>query len=113
MNHKARDREKQGNIALERIERLMSLADKEAASGNLGQADKLIQLARKINTKTKTKIPKELKQRYCKHCYCYLMPGRTSKTRINSKQKRVEVSCLKCGRQMYYCIKTKTKKKQE
>jgi len=105
MNHKTRDREKQGSIALERIVRLIELADKEAREGNLGQADKLIELARKINTKTKTRIPKELKRKYCKHCYCYLMPGKTSKTRINSKQKRVEIACLKCGRQMYYSIK--------
>jgi len=112
MNHKTRDKEKQGNIALERIERLLELADREAKDGNLGQADKLIELARKINTKTKTRIPKELKKKYCKHCYSYLMPGKTSKTRINSKQKRVEVNCLKCEKQMYYNIKKKAKRKE-
>ncbi|MBM3309397.1 MAG: ribonuclease P [Candidatus Altiarchaeales archaeon] len=105
MNHKARDREKRENIALERIIRLMEFADKEARGGNLEQAGRLVELARKINTKTKTRIPKELKNRYCKHCYCYLMPGKTSKTRINSRQKRVEVTCLKCSRQMYYSTK--------
>ncbi|MFH1126442.1 MAG: ribonuclease P [Candidatus Altiarchaeota archaeon] len=96
---------RQENISLERIERLIALAGQEASTGNLGQANRLVELARKISTKTKTRIPKELKRRYCKHCYRYLVPGRTSKTRINSKHGRVEITCLKCGRSMYFRVK--------
>lgn len=108
MKHK-RIREKKGqeNIALERIGILLRQADEDAKTGNLEQADKLIALARRINTKTKTRIPTELKRKYCKHCYAYLMPSRTSQTRINSEQKRVEVTCLKCGGRMWYAIKKK------
>ena len=96
---------KKKNIALERIERLMALAGEEARRGNLKQADRMVEMARKINMRTKTPIPRELKKRYCKHCYSYLKPGETSKTRINSKQRRVETTCLKCGGRMYQRIK--------
>lgn len=102
-----KEKKEQENIALERIERLMGLADKEIAGGDLEQANRLIALARRISTKTKTRILKELKGRYCKHCYCYLIPGRTSRTRVNPKQKRVEVTCLKCGGRMYHRINKK------
>jgi len=104
---KAREKEKQENIALERITRLMTIAGKEASAGSREQANKLVALARAIGTRTKTKIPKELKRRYCRHCHAYLIPGVTSRTRINSREKRVETTCLDCGGRTYCQIKKK------
>jgi ribonuclease P protein subunit RPR2 len=81
-----------------------SKAKEKDASGNFEQANRLIVLARRINTKTRTRIPKELKRKICKHCYSYLSPTKTSKTKVNSEKKRVEVSCGKCGKKMFYQI---------
>ena len=102
---KAREKEKQESIAAERIVRLMALAGSEANAGNLEQANALVARARALSSRTKTRIPKELKNAFCRHCHAFLIPGRTSRTRINAKQKRVETTCLGCGGRMYYQIK--------
>jgi ribonuclease P protein subunit RPR2 len=102
---KQAEKKRQESVASERIERLIALAGEEARNGNTTQADILVSLARRISTKTKSRIPAELKKRYCKHCHSYLIPGKTSKTRINSREKRVEATCLKCKGKMYHQIK--------
>jgi ribonuclease P protein subunit RPR2 len=106
---KAREKDKQENIASERISRLMALAEKHAKEGKLKEANALVERARAIGTRTKTRMPKELKNKYCKHCHAFLIPGRTSRTRINSQQKRVETTCLTCGGRMLYQLGRKQK----
>lgn len=51
-------------IALERIYRLFELANEKKE-----YAKRYIQIAHKISEKTKTKIPKELKQKHCRKCF--------------------------------------------
>lgn len=104
MRFKKNEKKTQGNIAQERIQRLIQQAEAEAHAGNETQAQRNVNLAVKISTRTKTRIPKNLKNKYCKKCYNILTPGRTSRTRINSRHHRVETTCLKCGTKKWHKI---------
>ncbi|MDD5111525.1 MAG: ribonuclease P [Candidatus Altiarchaeota archaeon] len=103
-NRRGNERHNQGDIASERINRLMAMAQRHASMGDLSQADYMVSLARRISMKAKSPIPKELKNNFCRHCYRYMQPGRTSRTVINSKEGRVETICLKCGGRRFYRI---------
>ena len=92
----------QRETAVERISLLFNKADKVALEGDLDLADEHIMSARKISSKTNVSIPAHQKRKMCKYCYCYLLPGKTSKVRINSKEKRVEVRCVKCDKMIFY-----------
>lgn len=92
-------------IAIERINVLLDMADRAAIGGDLDKADRYVEMARSIGMRTNVRIPREKKRRFCKYCYAYLLPGRTSKVRVNSKSGRVEVTCIKCERIMYYPCK--------
>jgi ribonuclease P protein subunit RPR2 len=105
MNHnRAKERHRQEDIASERIDRLMEMAGQNASSGDISQADYLVSLARRLSMKTKTPIPKDLKSLFCRNCYGFMLPGRTSRTAINSGMRRVETSCLRCGGKRFYPI---------
>jgi len=66
-------------------------------------SDKYVSLARKIAMKYTISIPKELKRRFCKHCYSYLVPGKNCRVRI--QKHRVIYSCEKCKNFMRFVLK--------
>ena len=70
------------NIASHRIRYLFSLAEECALEGKLNLSDRYIALARKISMKYLVPIPAEHSRRFCKHCYCYLLPPLTCRVRI-------------------------------
>jgi ribonuclease P protein subunit RPR2 len=45
-------------------------------------SDRYVELARKIAMKYKVRIRSELQKRFCKHCYCYLVPGANCRIRL-------------------------------
>ena len=92
----------QREIAEERIRELFRQADM-MFSRNKALADKYVGLARKIAMKYKVKIPGQLKRKFCKHCYCYLKPGKNCRVRI--AKGRVIYYCLECKRFMRFVIK--------
>jgi len=53
-----------------------------------------IQLAKKMAMKFNIKIPRELKKRYCHHCYSYFTP---KNCRVRLKKGMRVVYCLGCG----------------
>jgi len=81
MSYRSKKKEKQRNIALERINELFRQAEAKPK-----YADKYVALARRISTRTKTKIPKEFKRRFCKHCNSYLV-GTNVRIRLNRGKK--------------------------
>lgn len=104
-SRRRKDKGNQKEIAQERISILFDLAVKSAQEKDLGQADYLIGVAREIGKKTNVRIPSNLKRLYCKHCYKFTRASSRSRTRVNSKQNRVEVKCLTCGGNTYYPVK--------
>jgi len=95
-------------IANERIKILTGLAIKKANEGDFELANRYVHLARKIGMRYNVHIPKDLKRRYCKYCYKFLMPGKTSQHRM--KHGILTVKCLNCNRVMRYPVKVKRKK---
>ena len=89
-------------IASERITVLFDLAEKAAISGKIPLADRYAKQARSIGMRYNVRIPKVYRSRICRKCRGYLFPSVTSRTRINSGEKRVEVECLGCGGFMFF-----------
>lgn len=92
----------QKKIALERIRILFQEAD-IIFSKNHSLAYRYVTLARKIAMKTKTRIPRELKRKFCKHCYKYLQPGVNARIRI--RMGKVIISCFECKKFMRILIR--------
>jgi ribonuclease P protein subunit RPR2 len=101
-NARRRVKEEQKKIAMERAGMLFDLADDSALSGDVEKAHRYIESARNIAMRYNLRIPKRYKRRFCKYCYAYLLPSVTSNVRIDPREHRVEVKCLKCGRTMLY-----------
>lgn len=66
-------------------------------------ADRYIQIARKTAMKVNLKLPRELKRRFCKHCYAYFVPGKTCRIRIHKS--RVTYYCVACKKYMRFMLK--------
>ncbi len=78
------------DIAQERIIKLFAEAKKTSQE----LADRYIFLARKIATKLKVRIPKELKRQFCKECGTYFRHGKNVRVRLSAK--KVVLYCLSC-----------------
>ena len=76
-------------IAEERIRILFKLAE-EFSSKNAERSKGYIELALRIASRNKAKMPKELKAKYCKKCKSFLS-GKNS-----SMEKKGELAVLKC-----------------
>ncbi|MBI1968677.1 ribonuclease P [Candidatus Woesearchaeota archaeon] len=98
----------QKRIAQERIRKLFQQAD-EMFSSHPELANRYMTLARKIAMKARTPIPRELKRKFCKHCFTYLRPGINA--RIRTRQGKVVISCLGCKKMMRIPIGKKEQKK--
>jgi len=93
------------NIKKESLEKIKILFSEAAEQfpKNPSLSDRYVQLARKIAMKHKIKFPRELKRRFCKHCYAYLVPGKNCRVRI--QKHRVIYFCEKCKNFMRFVLK--------
>jgi ribonuclease P protein subunit RPR2 len=72
-------------------------------------SNRYVEIARKIAMKFKIKIPRELKRKYCKHCYEYLVHGDNCRVRIN--ESKVVYTCFNCKKYMRFPVKPLTSAK--
>jgi ribonuclease P protein subunit RPR2 len=94
-------------IALERILALFQQAESTFPQ-DPQQAQRHIDLARKIAQRTRTHLPPHLRRQVCRKCNAYLVPGSTSRTRIRQRREpHVATTCLKCGNIQRYPLKEK------
>ena len=91
-------------IAKERIGILFKQAEKEFKA-HPERSKRYVKLARKISLRYNVRLSKQLKRKFCKNCNSLLIPGRTSQTRIKSKEKIITVRCLKCNKVYRYPYK--------
>jgi ribonuclease P protein subunit RPR2 len=98
MRHK-KNIKKIKNIALERIDILMSLAEEEAKKNRLDRVKRYVELSRKIAMKMRMPFPKKWKRRICKKCGAFLIFGKNARVRIKSNKcpPHVIITCLNCG----------------
>jgi ribonuclease P protein subunit RPR2 len=97
MSHR-NNKKLQKNIANKRIQRLFRLAEDYALSNRLELSDRYVFLARKISMRYLVPIPVEFKRRFCKHCYCYLLPDINCRVRI--RRKSIVTYCHNCKKYM-------------
>jgi ribonuclease P protein subunit RPR2 len=89
-----KDKKNKKKIAKNRIERLFSLAEKNALSGRIDLSSRYVHIARKLSMKYLVPIPPEFKRCFCKHCYFYLLPDVNSRIRIH--RNRLIIYCKNC-----------------
>lgn len=82
-------------LALERMEILFGLAEKEALQGHPARARRYVELARRLGMRYNARVPAEFKRRFCKDCLAYLVPSLNARVRVG--RGRVVVTCLSCG----------------
>ena len=86
----------QQKIAEERIEILFGLAEKEFKKHN-ARSKRYVELARKIGLRYNVRLSKEQKRKFCKNCFSLLIPGKTSKVRLDRKTRSITIKCLNCN----------------
>ena len=92
----AKKQKQQKELAVERIERLFSLAEINFRK-NPERSHRYISLARKIAIRFNIRLKKDLKRKFCKRCYRYLVPGVNCAVRVRSSQQSIITKCLECG----------------
>ncbi|MET1160591.1 MAG: ribonuclease P [Thermoprotei archaeon] len=100
------------DLALQRIRYLYNLALDETRRKRYWFARRYVELIIKYAHKARIKPPKYIRRGYCRRCKIPLIPGLTSRVRIQSEGRgsRVVVTCLLCGWKRRYMIKTSQKK---
>ena len=91
-------------IAREKIKNLFKQAD-QIFDENPALANKYVDLARKIAMKINLKFSRELKRKFCKHCYYYLKPGKNC--RVRTKDKKIIYYCSNCKKYMRFPLTKK------
>src|SRR5438270_4630174 len=67
-----------------------------------------VDLARKISSRTKVRIPRESKMYLCKGCGLALVPGHNAKIRLHAHTTGIVISCLSCGAVKRYHVRAKS-----
>jgi len=83
------------DIAEERISLLFDEAERAAHRGRMDLADRYVALARQVGMRYNVALPAHMRRRACRGCHGYLMPGTTSRVRLN--RGRASITCLRCG----------------
>ncbi|MEK6987418.1 MAG: ribonuclease P protein component 4 [Candidatus Thermoplasmatota archaeon] len=92
---KRRHRGMERRIALERMEILFHLAEKEALVRHEARARRYVELARRIGMRYNVRVPPQFRRRFCKKCLAYLVPSVNARVRVG--RGHIVVTCLPCG----------------
>ncbi len=88
-----RRKERLKDIARERIGKLFSEASKAFGDDPL-LSKRYVEIARRISSKHKVRIPRELRRRFCRRCNAYFVPSRSVRVRL--KGQKMVYTCLEC-----------------
>jgi ribonuclease P protein subunit RPR2 len=98
-------------IARQRIHVLFQQAARTYKT-NPELAQSYVLTAKKIGMSTRMCLPAVYKRSVCKNCNAFLVPGETSRVRLQPKREpHIVVTCLKCGNQARFPLKPKRKEK--
>lgn len=89
-----KDKKIQSQIALKRINKLFTMAEKKALDGNISIANRYVSIARKLSMKYLVPIPKQFKRCFCKHCYFFLIPYINCRFRVH--RSKLIIYCNNC-----------------
>jgi ribonuclease P protein subunit RPR2 len=88
-------------VAKERISILFSQAQ-EAFHEHPERSNRYVGLARRISMRQRVRIDRELRRRYCHHCYAFLVPGQNMRVRVHRGS--VVATCGICNKKMRYRV---------
>lgn len=74
-----------------RMERLLDLA----AEAEPERSARYVRLAWRLSTRHRVRMGPEMKGRFCRRCFGYLVPGESVRTRV--EKGRIVTTCLHCG----------------
>ena len=95
-----RERALRKKIAYERIIGLFEMA-KNIIHKDPTLAQRYVNIARKISSAYKVKIPSEYKRLLCRHCKSFIVPGINCRVRIQKRREpHIVITCLNCGGHM-------------
>jgi ribonuclease P protein subunit RPR2 len=98
-------------IARKRVQVLFEEANRTSKENPL-LSQTYIFTARKIAMAARMRLPTIYKRSLCKNCNTFLVPGKSSRTRIKQlREPHVTVTCLKCGNKSRFTLKSKKKEK--
>ena len=84
-------------IALERVQTLFQLAT-EVVHKDPEQAQRYVQIARRIAMRARLRLPKEYRRLVCRKCKSFILPGVNCRVRIQQRREpHIVVTCLNCG----------------
>jgi ribonuclease P protein subunit RPR2 len=95
------------SVATERFQILIDQA-KTMALKDEKLSRRYVNLARKISSRTKVRIPRESKMYLCKGCGLALVPGHNAKVRLHAHTTGIVISCLSCGAVKRYPVNAKS-----
>ncbi|MCD6489003.1 MAG: ribonuclease P [Desulfurococcales archaeon] len=100
------------DLAIQRMDYLYKLAYRRVKQGDYRLARRYIEILLRISQRTRIRPPRYIRRGYCRRCCIPLIPGVTSRVRIQSEGRgsRVVVTCLLCGWKRRYMIKTGRRK---
>jgi len=86
------------DIARQRIYLLLSLAEEEIRRDEK-LARRYVELALRIASKARIRLPRRVRRRICRKCFTLLVPGLTARIRVKRGcgGTRIVVTCLRCG----------------
>lgn len=102
-----REKKLEKEIALRRIEILLSIARK-TTKPELSR--RYVTLAKRISEHYRVAIPKEHRNTFCKNC---CLPYRSDKSRIRVKKSRIIMTCSNCGNIRRIPIRPQQQKKEK
>lgn len=82
--------------ARDSVKKLIEEARKAYEKGQKERSKKYVKMAHDLIKKNKIKLPKELKNSYCKKCFAIWIPGQTIKVSFDKRHNCLRIIC-ECG----------------
>jgi ribonuclease P protein subunit RPR2 len=79
------------------LEKLLGLATKAYEADKLERSARYVKMSMDLLKKHKIKLPKELKNSFCRKCLTIWIPSKTVTVSYDSKTDCLRVKCNKCG----------------
>lgn len=79
------------------IDKLLDQARRAYGAGNLDRSKRYVEMAFDLLKKHKARLPKEMKNSFCRKCKMIWIPGKTVTVAYDRKNDYLRVSCNSCG----------------
>jgi len=86
-------------FVVQQLQRLFDLAEVAVQQGDEALGQHYVDVARRMVLRTRVRLPRELRHRYCHQCGQLFRPGSNSRVRVRSEgqTRYLVITCLACG----------------